>query len=163
MTGQCGGKQDTTVVKASDVLRNFRSNLVAGALMKILIVDDDALSLMLLSDILSPFGTCDTADNGIDAIALFEKAVSGGAPYNLICLDILMPEMDGHQVLKQIRSIEDSMGIATPDAVKIIMVTSESDVDIILKAYNIRCDVYVTKPITRHIIVDKLRFLNLIP
>ena len=130
--------------------------------MKTLIVDDDELSLMLMSDILSPYGTYDTANNGIEAIALFEKALAGGTPYNLICLDILMPEMDGNQVLKQIRSIEDSRGIATPDAVKIIMVTSESDVDIILKAYNIRCDVYVTKPITRHIILDKIRFLNLI-
>ena len=130
--------------------------------MKTLIVDDDELSLMLMSDILSPYGTCDTANNGIDAIALFEKGLTGGTPYNLICLDILMPEMDGNQVLKQIRSIEDSRGIATPDAVKIIMVTSESDVDIILKAYNIRCDVYVTKPITRNIILDKIRFLNLI-
>jgi two-component system, chemotaxis family, chemotaxis protein CheY len=131
--------------------------------MKVLIVDDDSLSLMLMTDILSPFGTCDTADNGTDAIALFEKALAEGTPYDLICLDILMPEMDGHQVLKQIRSIEDSMGIDTPDAVKIIMVTSESDVDIILKAYNIRCDVYVTKPISRQIIVDKIRYLNLIP
>lgn len=130
--------------------------------MKTLIVDDDELSRMLMSDILSPYGSCNTANNGIDAVALFEKALSGGTPYNLICLDIIMPEMDGHQVLKQIRSIEDSRGIAPPDAVKIIMVTSESDVDIILKAYNIRCDVYVTKPITRHIIVDKLRYLNLI-
>lgn len=130
--------------------------------MKSLIVDDDELSLMLMSDILSPFGMCDTANNGIDAIALFEKAISGGVPYGLICLDILMPEMDGNQVLQQIRSIEDSMGIATPDAVKIIMVTSESDVDIILKAYNIRCDVYVTKPFTRQLIVDKIRYLNLI-
>jgi len=131
--------------------------------MKVLIVDDDSLSLMLMTDILSPFGSCDTADNGIDAIALFEKALAEETPYDLICLDILMPEMDGHQVLKQIRFIEDSMGIDTPDAVKIIMVTSESDVDIILKAYNIRCDVYVTKPISRQIIVDKIRFLNLIP
>jgi two-component system, chemotaxis family, chemotaxis protein CheY len=130
--------------------------------MKTLIVDDDELSRMLMSDILSPYGSCDTANNGIDAIALFEKALSGGVPYNLICLDILMPEMDGHQVLKQIRSIEDSRGIAAPDAVKIIMVTSESDVDIILKAYNIRCDVYVTKPFTRQLIVDKIRYLNLI-
>jgi two-component system, chemotaxis family, chemotaxis protein CheY len=131
--------------------------------MKVLIVDDDSLSLMLMTDILSPFGTCDTADKGSDAIALFEKALADGTPYDLICLDILMPEMDGHQVLKQIRSIEDSMGIDTPDAVKIIMVTSESDVDIILKAYNIRCDVYVTKPISRQIIVDKIRYLTLIP
>ncbi len=130
--------------------------------MKILVVDDDLFNTTVISDILSPLGTCDTAKNGTEAIALFEKAISEGVPYTLICLDIIMPGMDGRQVLKQIRSIEDGMGTATSDPVKIIMITSAVDVDTILNSYNSRCDVYVTKPVSRDIIMDKIRYLGLI-
>lgn len=131
--------------------------------MKILIVDDDLLNLTLISDILAPIGACDTAATGEAAFALFEKAIAEGSPYDLICLDIIMPGMDGHQVLKQIRFVEDCMGISTADSVKIIMVTGESDVDTILSTYNDRCDVYITKPIVSEILLDKLRYLGLLP
>lgn len=131
--------------------------------MKILIVDDDFFNLKLMSDILAPIGTCDTAKNGVDAIVLFEKALTEGKPYDLICLDIIMPKMSGHQVLKQIRFIEDCMGVVSSNSVKIIMVSSESDVDIILSSYNDKCDAYVTKPITKSIIIDKIKYLGLLP
>lgn len=130
--------------------------------MKILIVDDDVFNVTLISDILSPVGTCDAAGNGAEAIALFEKAISEEDPYDLICLDIIMPGMDGRQVLKQIRSAEDRRETAMSDPVKIIMITSASDVDTILASYNNRCDVYVTKPVSRDIIMDKIRYLGLI-
>ncbi len=130
--------------------------------MKILIVDDDVFSVTLMSDILSPLGRCDTAKNGDEAFKLFENAISEGSPYNLICLDIIMPGMDGHQVLKQIRFVEDCMGTATRESVKIIMITSDSDVDTILSSYNGGCDVYMTKPIARELIMDKIRYLGLI-
>lgn len=129
--------------------------------MKIMIVDDDLFNVTLMSDILSPLGSIDTARNGAEAFSLFEKANSEGSPYNLICLDIIMPGLDGHQVLKQIRFVEDCMGTATRDSVKIIMITSESDIDSILSSYNDRCDVYMTKPIDREILMDKIRYLGL--
>lgn len=130
--------------------------------MKILIVDDDFFNLRLMSDILSPVGSCDTAKDGINAIVLFQKALAEGQPYDLVCLDIVMPGMDGHQVLKQIRFIEECMGVSSASGVKIIMVTSKSDVDTILKSYNHKCDVYITKPINKSVIIEKLKFMGLL-
>lgn len=130
--------------------------------MKILIVDDDLFYSTVLSDILSPFGSCDTVSNGPDAIALFEKAISERNPYHLIALDIIMPGMDGCQILKRVRQIEDSLGSADSNPVKIIMVTSDTDVDTILTSYNAKCDAYVNKPVSAAAIMEKLRFLGLI-
>lgn len=130
--------------------------------MKILIVDDDLLNRRIMSDILAPYGTCDLAVNGYDAMEAYERAVSSRSPYDLIALDIVMPGMDGRQVLKQIRADEDKRGIPAEGAVKILMVTSEADADSILDSYGLRCDAYITKPIEKGKILDRMSFLGII-
>lgn len=68
--------------------------------MKTLIVDDDdPSSAVLPKGFLSPYGDCDIVDNRKAAIDSFSNAFHGNNPYNLICLDITMPEMDGNMVL----------------------------------------------------------------
>lgn len=129
--------------------------------MNILIVDDDLFNLKLMSDILADAGSCATAKNGDEAIALFNAALDAGNPFDLVCLDIVMPGMSGHQVLRQIREIEEAAGRGDGDGAKVIMVTSEADVDTILVSYNYKCDAYITKPVNMDVIMDKLRFMGL--
>lgn len=74
--------------------------------MRILIADDDQLGREFLVAILEEFGECDSVEDGDEALAKYFAARRSGRPYDLICLDVIMPGQDGCQVLKQIRETE---------------------------------------------------------
>ena len=122
--------------------------------MKILITEDDSVSLKLLQSILSPHGEVDTAVNGLEGLKAFQKAWKALKPYDLICLDIMMPEMDGQELLKRIRSSENDMGV--PE-VKIIMTTALDDSKNIMTAFRNQCEAYLVKPIRREKVEEHLR------
>ena len=82
------------------------------------------MSRRLLQAILAPHGACHVAVGGREALEAFKMALKDKQPYNLICLDIMMPEMDGQEVLKEIRRTEDELGISGCDRAKIIMTTA---------------------------------------
>jgi two-component system chemotaxis response regulator CheY len=73
--------------------------------LKILIVEDDLITRRILTQILSKIGQCDTATNGNEAVRLFRRALKKQDPYDLICMDIMMPETNGHQAIQKIRYI----------------------------------------------------------
>lgn len=129
--------------------------------MKTLIVEDDFTSRKLLQLMLLPLGECDVAVNGKEALDAFRLAASEGKRYDLICLDIMMPEMDGHEVLKEIRRMEEEEGIVGRQAVKVIMTTALDDSKNILKAFNEQCEGYLVKPIEKRQLVEKLYSLGL--
>ena len=129
--------------------------------MKILIVDDDKLSRAILSEMLKDLGSCDLAVNGYEAIDAFMRSRSAGSPYDLICLDIIMPEIDGLQVLRQIRSIEAQNMISYPDSVRVIMVSSMSDLEHIMMSFDSRCEAYMIKPFERQQLLENLSLLGL--
>jgi two-component system chemotaxis response regulator CheY len=114
--------------------------------MRILIVDDDYVSRVKLSKLLSAYGHCDSSPNGDIAIRLFESAYEESVPYELVTMDIEMPDMIGQEVVTRFRELEKSWAIA-PDAVtKILMVTAKRTVRDIASSYYEGCDGYVTKP-----------------
>ena len=88
--------------------------------MKSLIVEDDFSSRFLLQGLLEPYGDCHVAVNGREAVSAYRMALDAGQPYDLVCLDIMMPEMDGHAALKEIRAMEESKGIDSTHGAKII-------------------------------------------
>ncbi|MDD2364687.1 MAG: response regulator [Desulfuromonadaceae bacterium] len=128
--------------------------------MKILIVDDDGFSRSVLSEMLKTFGQCDQAADGYQAVDAYMKAALEGAQYDLICLDIIMPGMDGLQVLRHIRSIESENGISFPDSVRVIMVSSMSDLEHIMMSFDSRCEAYMIKPFDPQQLIDQLAFLG---
>jgi two-component system chemotaxis response regulator CheY len=128
---------------------------------KILIVEDELTSRELLTVILEPYGTIQTAADGIEAMKAFNLALAN-KPYDLICLDIMLPKLDGQQVLKGIRKIEGDRGILGPDAVKIIMISALGDFENVTEAFSSQCTSYITKPIDADKIVAELRNLELI-
>ncbi len=116
--------------------------------MKILIVEDDFTCRVILQELIKKYGTCHSASNGKEALEAFENMHSQGEPYDLICLDIMMPEVDGQEALQQIREIESQKGIGGSDLVKIIMTTALNDAKNIMQALvKGSCDGYLTKPI----------------
>ena len=130
--------------------------------MKTLIVEDDFTSRLLLEEILKTYGPLHTANNGKEALVAVEKALDKGEPYDLICLDIMMPEMDGQEALRKIREQEELRGILSTNGVKIIMTTALDDPKNVIAAYQNLCDTYIIKPIQKKMLLDTLRKLQLI-
>lgn len=127
--------------------------------MKILIVEDDIVSSKLMKRLLESYGTIDIAYNGKTGIEMFEKALDE-KKYDFITLDIMMPEMTGHQVLKKIREIEEEKGIV--DGVKIIMTTALGDFDNVKSAYREQCEAYIIKPIIKENLIKIMKELEII-
>ncbi len=131
--------------------------------MKTLIVEDEYISRILLLEVLSPLGTCDVATTGSEAIDLIKKAFAAGSCYELICLDIMIPEPDGQQVLKTVRDIEAEREINGKRSARVIMTTGLDDSRSILEAFTIgKCDAYLTKPIDGEKLRAQLRHMQLI-
>ena len=131
--------------------------------MKILIVEDDFGSRMSTKIMLSPYGECDIAINGKEAVEAFNIALESGFPYDLICLDIMMPEMSGSEALKLIREKEKAFNVAPKDEAKIVMLTAlDMAKDVIDAYYKGGCTSYLVKPILKENIVKMLKDLKLI-
>jgi two-component system, chemotaxis family, chemotaxis protein CheY len=131
--------------------------------MKILIVEDEITSRKLMQSMLAPYGECFTASNGKEAVEAFKAAVDEEAPFDLICMDIMMPEMDGQEALKKIRALERQKEITTSDEVKVVMITALDDPKNVVEAYyKGGATSYVPKPIDRQLFINLLRNLDLI-
>lgn len=131
--------------------------------MKILIAEDDFTTRLILQAILSPYGECDLAVNGDEAIQAFRLALEEKKPYDLVCLDIMMPEVDGHEALKGIREIEKEIGIKDSEEVKVVMITALDDPKNVVKAfYKEGATSYMVKPIEKEKVLEELKKLGLI-
>ena len=121
-------------------------------LLKILIAEDDLVSRKYLNKVLNKIGECDLVVDGKEAIDAYMLAISENSAYDLICLDIMMPKIDGTKVLKTIRELEDQQGIDKEKRVKIIMTTALGETKVVQKSFDYGCNAYASKPID----VDKL-------
>jgi two-component system chemotaxis response regulator CheY len=130
--------------------------------MKILIAEDDFITRRFLKIILSQYGECDIAINGNEAVFAFDLSLKENNLYDLVCLDIFMPGLDGQQALKQIREIESKAGIEGLDRVKVLIITALKDKENIIKAFNTGCEAYIVKPFDNESITKELKKIKLI-
>ena len=128
--------------------------------MRILIAEDDFVGRRILQKYLAPFGICEIAVNGEEALAAFFLAWKEGEPYRLIFLDIMMPKMDGKEVLKNIRNMENEKGVPEQDRAKILMTTALSDPTNVQEAIKSQCNDYLVKPIEKNRLLEKLKKLG---
>ena len=129
--------------------------------MKSLVVEDDATSKMMLVHILQSYGPVEQAENGRVALDAVRAACEAKAPFDLICLDIMMPELDGQDALMEIRAIEQSFGLEGLDGAKVIMTTALGDKENIFRAFNAQCEAYLVKPIAKPELEAQLTKLGL--
>ena len=129
--------------------------------LKILIVEDDFTCRKLLQTFLSEYGDCFVAINGHEAVEAVRETLDEGQPYDLICLDIMMPEMDGHEALEAIRQIENEHGIAGLDGVKVIMTTALGDSKNVIGAFRTGCEAYIVKPVSKEKLLEEMEKLGL--
>ncbi len=74
--------------------------------MRILLAEDDLTSRMFMQKYLSRYGECDVVMNGLEAIDKVERSIQDNKMYDFICLDIMMPKVNGLTALKEIRKLE---------------------------------------------------------
>lgn len=130
--------------------------------MKILIAEDDFASRMFLYKFLTGYGKCDLTVDGIEAVEAFLMAYDAGEPYDLICLDIMMPKVDGIKALKAIRDIEKQKGVGDMNGVKVIMTTALNDTESVHTSFKTGCEGYASKPIDTVKFIDVMKKLKLI-
>ncbi|HTS25636.1 MAG TPA: response regulator [Bryobacteraceae bacterium] len=129
--------------------------------MKSLVVDDDFANRLLLNTFLGRYGECHIAVNGREAVEAFRNALNMGKRYDLICLDIMMPEMDGQTALHEIRELEANAGFfANP--VKVFMTTALDDDENVVEAFQGLCDAYLLKPIKPPRLLEELKAFGLV-
>ena len=125
--------------------------------MRILIAEDDFASRVVIKTMLEPYGVCDLVVNGEEVIEAFQLALTENNHYDLLCLDIMMPKMDGMEALKCIRQIEKENKVPPRKEVKIIMTTALGTPKDVIDAYYLGgCTSYIVKPMTKEKIKNTL-------
>jgi two-component system chemotaxis response regulator CheY len=134
-----------------------------GSIMKILLVDDSKSAQLKTHEILSKYGECDQAYNGLEALDYFTSSILKQAPYDLVVMDIVMPEMDGFQASKEIMAFEERENIPEDKRTKIVMLTSKAEPKHMIKAQlEIGVTTYLTKPFDEETLIETLDNLGLL-
>jgi putative nucleotidyltransferase with HDIG domain len=128
---------------------------------KILIVDDDPVTRSLLKKQISDLAECREAESGQAAVEAYRDSLEKNDPFQIITLDIMMPDMDGQKVLETIRGIEKEKNLTKKERVRILMISSRSDKETIITCVRLGCDDYIAKPFERDIIIKKMKKLGL--
>ena len=130
--------------------------------MKILIVDDELTSRELLKAMLAPYGECHICESGREAVKTFKRSEDQGERFELICLDIMMPEMGGHETLREIRKIEAARQDENSPRTKVIMTTALGDAQNIMDAVKSGDDAYIVKPVGKETLIKRMKELGLL-
>jgi two-component system chemotaxis response regulator CheY len=132
-----------------------------GTPMRALIVEDEFLSRKVLKSFLMTLFEVEIVVNGREAIEAFRLAHRENKPYSLILMDIMMPEVDGIEALKQIRRMEVEEELAP--RVKVIMTTALDDPQTVMKSfYDGEASAYIVKPVVKEKLYKELEKLNLL-
>lgn len=129
--------------------------------MRILIAEDDPTSARYLEGLMSRLGECVVVADGEEAFLAFAKALDEDRPFDLICLDIMMPRMDGQEALQAMRKLELDRGIKPSREVKVLMTTALGDVRSVMSAYKGGATAYITKPIVSERLFETIRSLGI--
>ena len=149
---------------SNDSVQNIahRQPRIVDRSLRILLAEDDFACRLLLQTFLSRYGECHIAVNGKEAVEAFRISMEQEQPYDLICMDIMMPEMDGREAVRRIRAIEENRGTLSTSGVKIIMTTTVEDVKEVILCFRELCDAYIMKPIDLAELVGQMKRYQLI-
>lgn len=129
--------------------------------MRALIVEDEFLSRKVLRSFLMTLFEVEIVVNGREAVEAFKLAHSENQPYDLILMDIMMPEVDGIEALHKIRSMEEKQNLKPK--VKVIMTTALDDPQTVIKSfYEGEASAYIVKPVAKDKLYEELRKLGLL-
>lgn len=128
---------------------------------KILVAEDEFINRRLLLKLLEPYGECTVAVDGLGALEEFKRALDKEEPFQIIFLDIVMPNLGGTDLLKRIREIESQRNIPENHRAIVIMTTAISDRQSVIQAAFNQCSAYLVKPVKQEALVKKLSALGI--
>ena len=130
--------------------------------MRILVVDDEYVSRMKLKALLSAKGDCDAVPNGDLALRMAISAYQEAVPYDLITMDIQLPDMTGQQVVHQLRQWEQAYPQQTEGReARILMITATSNPRDVMSSFREGAEWYLVKPVTPQALADALERVGL--
>ncbi len=124
---------------------------MAGATGKkrILVVDDEPQNITIMREILKTEYTVIAATDGARALALAQSA----SPPDLILLDVMMPGIDGHEILRRLRADARTAGLP------VVLVTARGEVGDKMTGYELGSSDYITKPVDSSFVLSVVRRL----
>jgi two-component system chemotaxis response regulator CheY len=149
--------------RAADPGREVKPERREAPRLRVLVVEDDFTSRLLLHTFLSRYGECHIAVNGKEAVEAFRAAAERGQRYDLICMDILMPEMDGREAVRRMRALEEADGILSTHGAKIVMTTTVGEIGEVIRCFRELCDAYLIKPIDLGELLRQMKLCQLVP
>ena len=117
--------------------------------MRILLAEDDFVTRKFMSNFLSKYGECDVTVDGMEAVDAFMMALEEGNPYDLVCLDIMMPVMNGLEATKAIRELPREDAKTIP----IIAITANAFNEDVEKSKQAGMNAHLTKPLRANEII----------
>jgi two-component system chemotaxis response regulator CheY len=124
--------------------------------MRSLVVEDDRGIRELVRRFLAPHGTCDVAPNGLVAVEVVRSSLEGGATYDLILVDLVMPGIDGLEVVQRIRKLEERHLPVGGKPANIIIMTARDSSQTFADIQELDCSGCLLKPFTRSDFFDGL-------
>jgi DNA-binding response OmpR family regulator len=149
-SGDCSGSEDTelSLEYGSDINRTIIQVCHEGKRMRILIAEDDDVSRLLLERLLEKAGhDIISTEDGLKGLGAYKEN-----KIDMAILDWMMPEMDGIELCRSIRKIEEKAEIPT----YIIMVTAKSEAEDMMHALSIGVDDFLTKPVDRDLLEKRI-------
>jgi two-component system chemotaxis response regulator CheY len=129
--------------------------------MRFLVVDDDFETRRLVQKLLRPYGDVDVAMDGEEGVEAFSRSLKEGEPYSLITMDILMPNIDGQQALREIRQIEKERDVPPAQQARIIMISGLDDSKELHDAFFLgEATSYIVKPINHKVLLQEIEKLG---
>ena len=130
---------------------------------RFLIVDDDERFAVLVAKKLEKYADCTISTSGDEALRMFKRNLSARSAFDAVIMDIEMPDMDGHQTVKQMRESEQANSVAPTDTFKLVMLTAHKDVKNVSHSFfRGSADAYIPKEDFSAAFEDELRKIDLI-
>ncbi|MEM9189618.1 MAG: response regulator [Myxococcota bacterium] len=125
---------------------------------RVLVVEDDAALLRLVSRLISEFADVEMASNGKEALEVVQATLAPGTPsFDLIVTDVMMPLMDGLTLARELKA-DARLG-----RIPIIMLTAKNSSLDVIKGINAGARTYLTKPFKQDELITKARKLLRLP
>lgn len=128
-----------------------------------LIVDDDERFGHLMAQRLKQYAKCVISTDGEDALTQFKHQYTGETPFTAVFMDIEMPNMSGHEVVRRMREIEDTQRVGPINEFKLIMLTAHKDVkNVSASFFKGGADAYIPKDAIDTLLDAELSKINVI-
>ena len=130
--------------------------------MSFLIVEDDPISCQLLLEVLTPYAYCDSVSTHEQAVEMFQDKMHGDDPYQLIIIDIDLPDGNGIDLLRKIRALEVTENPTDYKPVHALFQTVSDHPDHKTETMSLGSCAYLVKPVRKNLLLDVLELHDLL-